>query len=92
MEFDNTDYILKPFPMPELLLKIKQKTINSKEHLSRLPIPSKKKTLERFLIDPHKSIIFKDGVPLDLTQRDYDLLIYLFGSPGKIFSRKELLH
>ena len=90
--FDNTDYVLKPFPMPELLLKIKQKTINARGHLSRLPIPAKEKTLGRFVIDPYKSIIFKDGVPLDLTQRDYDLLIYLFGSPGKIFTREELLH
>ena len=57
-----------------------------------MPIPAKEKTLGRFVIDPYKSIIFKDGVPLDLTQRDYDLLIYLFGSPGKIFTREELLH
>ena len=70
--FDSTDYILKPFSMPELLLKIKQKTINARGHLSRLPIPAKEKTLGRFVIDPsYKSIIFKDGVPLDLTQRDY---------------------
>ena len=87
-EFDNTDYILKPFPMPDLLLKVKQKT----GHLSRLPIPSKEKTLGRFVIDPHKSVISKDGVPLDLTQREYDLLIYLSSSPGKIFTREELLH
>ena len=91
-EFDNTDYILKPFPMPDLLLKVKQKTINSRGHLSRLPIPSKEKTLGRFVIDPHKSVISKDGVPLDLTQREYDLLIYLSSSPGKIFTREELLH
>jgi two-component system response regulator VicR len=36
-------------------------------------------------------MVTKDGVTLDLTQREYELLSYFARSPGKIFSREELM-
>ena len=42
-------------------------------------------------VDEERATIFKDGVPLDLTQREYDLIRFLASRPGKIFSREALM-
>ena len=33
----------------------------------------------------------KNGVPIDLTQREYELLTFLASHPGKVFSRVDLM-
>ena len=34
---------------------------------------------------------YKDNAPLDLTQREYELLKFLASQPGKVFSREALM-
>ena len=34
---------------------------------------------------------YKDNTPLDLTQREYELLKFLASNPGKVFSREALM-
>ena len=46
---------------------------------------------ERMHIDEDRAAIFKDGAPLDLTQREYDLIRFLAARPGKVFSREALM-
>ena len=36
-------------------------------------------------------VAYKDGKPLDLTQREYELLRFLAARPGKVFSREALM-
>ena len=35
--------------------------------------------------------MFKDRKPLDLTQREYELIRFLASQPGKVFSREALM-
>ena len=42
-------------------------------------------------VDKDRAAVFKDGVPLDLTQREYDLICFLAARPGKVFSREALM-
>lgn len=42
-------------------------------------------------IDPLRRRAELDGVPLDLTRREFDLLAFLAGRPGVVVARKELL-
>ena len=35
--------------------------------------------------------VFKDRKPLDLTQREYELIRFLASQPGKVFSREALM-
>ncbi len=46
---------------------------------------------QRVQVDEERATIFKDGAPLDLTQREYDLIRFLAARPGKIFSREALM-
>lgn len=42
-------------------------------------------------IDPEKSIFKKEGIVYDLTRKEFSLMLTLVGSPGEVFSRKEIL-
>ncbi len=42
-------------------------------------------------VDPQRRSATLDGVELDLTRREFDLLAYLAGRPGTVVSRKDLL-
>ena len=46
---------------------------------------------QRVQADEERATIYKDGVPLDLTQREYDLIRFLAARPGKVFSREALM-
>ncbi|MBO8201049.1 response regulator transcription factor [Streptomyces smyrnaeus] len=43
------------------------------------------------VVDPQRRMAQLDGVVLDLTRREFDLLAYLAGRPGVVVPRKELL-
>ena len=45
----------------------------------------------RVNIDRDRATVFKDGLPLELSQREYDLICFLAAQPGKVFSREALM-
>ncbi len=45
----------------------------------------------RIVIDVDLMIAYKDDHPLELTQREYELLKFLASQPGKVFSREALM-
>ena len=47
--------------------------------------------LGRIAIDTELLMAYKDNLPLDLTQREYELLKFLASNPGKVFSREALM-
>ena len=55
--------------------------------------PSAASRLEqgRIAIDTELLMAYKDGAPLELTQREYELLKFLASNPGKVFSREALM-
>ena len=51
----------------------------------------KRLELGRVSIDLDGATVFKDRKPLDLTQREYELIRFLASQPGKVFSREALM-
>jgi two-component system response regulator VicR len=43
------------------------------------------------IVDISKMRVFKKGKPVDLSQREYDLVKYMAKAPGKVFVREELM-
>ena len=94
LELGADDYITKPFSMRELLARVKA-------NIRRVSMPvqngqpaeqSKDAVrLGRVTIDRERAAVLKDGKPLDLTQREYDLICFLAAQPGKVFSREALM-
>ena len=93
LELGADDYIIKPFKNRELVARVKA---NIRRMAMTAPIPPAQPapglTLgERLRVDEDRAAVFKDGAPLDLTQREYDLIRFLAARPGKVFSREALM-
>lgn len=94
LELGADDYITKPFSMRELLARVKANirrvAMKPAEEQPRESQPDEGK-LGRFHIDAAQKTVYKDGKPLDLSQREYDLICYLAAQPGTVFSREQLM-
>ena len=86
------DYITKPFSMRELLARVKA---NMRRSASAAPAaetePENVIVIRALRIDLSRHTVSKNGVELDLTQREYELIRFLAQTPGKIVSRQELM-
>ena len=95
LELGADDYITKPFSMRELLARVKA-NIRRSEMAAPAPagaaVPAAgRMDLGRIAIDQDLMVVYKDGRPLELTQREYELLKFLAAQPGKVFSREALM-
>lgn len=86
------DFIIKPFAMRELLTRVRANTW----HITEEPVNNTEAkeclVFGRIVIDLNQIVALKDDVPLDLTQLEFDLLVFLAKEPGKVFKRKDLLY
>jgi DNA-binding response OmpR family regulator len=48
-------------------------------------------TFRRITVDTSGRVASVDGTALNLTPREFDLLVYMCSSPGKSFTREDLL-
>ena len=94
LELGADDYITKPFSVRELMARVKANI----RRVSMAPAPSAGTQEEsvplgggRLAINEERATVFKDGIPLELTQREYDLICFLAAQPGKVFSREALM-
>ena len=86
------DYITKPFSMRELLARVKS-NIRRTDMLTRPAGPGSGQRLElgRVQVDLGTMTVYKDSEPLELTQREYELVKTLAESRGKAVSRESLM-
>ena len=82
------DYITKPFSIRELQARVKANIRRTDAH-SEEQIEDRR---EGLVIDPERYDVFINGRSAELTQREFELICFLSASPGKVFSREELLH
>ena len=97
LELGADDYITKPFSMRELLARVKA-NIRRTEMLTSASLrrdgaaeDASRIRQGRIVIDTEQMVACKDGAPLDLTQREYELLKFLASQPGRVFSREALM-
>lgn len=88
--FGDDDYIEKPFSPSVLVARVKA-------HLAQYqrlkPQPGSKPeqiTVGPLTADPEQRLIFKNGRPLPLKNKEYELLLFLMRHPGQVFSREDL--
>ena len=93
LELGADDYITKPFSMRELLARVKANI----RRMSMVPAgkgaaaSANRMELGRVTVDTDQMAVLKDGQPLQLSQREYDLIRFLAAQPGKVFSREALM-
>ena len=93
LEVGADDYLTKPFSLPELLARIKALFRRMEALESRPEATDEQEVIERegLAIDVGKRSVSIDGQAVDLTAREFDLLLFFARHPGRVFSRVQLL-
>lgn len=88
LEAGADDYITKPFSVKELAARIKANMRRSRGEV--LP-GGQSDAFGVFTVDANLQEVYKNGRPLELTQREYDIICYFLSSPGRVIPREELM-
>ncbi|MBE7014452.1 MAG: response regulator transcription factor [Ruminococcaceae bacterium] len=92
LELGADDYITKPYSVRELMARVKANLRrNISEAFALAEDESNIIKMGRLVINSERYEVTKDGNPIDLTRREFELLEYLAKKPEKIFSREALL-
>ncbi len=89
LEIGADDYMTKPFSIPELMARVKAQF--RRLNVLQTTITQKKITLGDLVIEIDKHRVSLKSKPLDLTAREFDLLLHFASQPGRVYSRAELL-
>jgi two-component system, OmpR family, response regulator RegX3 len=87
LEVGADDYIVKPFGFRELIARIRAVTRRTGE---RSP-PRSAAGSGHLELDTRGRRIFVEGEEIDLTPREFDLLVLLASDPGAVFRRSRIL-
>lgn len=87
LEAGADDYVVKPFSPRELVLRVNSVLRRSLPEFAReAPFD-----LGPFHLDPSARIVSRDGVPLELSVREFDLFAFFLKHPRQTFDRPTLL-
>lgn len=81
------DYVTKPFS-PSVLVKRVEALLRRAVQKEN---PTVKEATDALIINHEAHEVKLDGVTIDLTLKEYDILKKLFETPGRVFSREQLL-
>lgn len=83
------DYISKPFSIREVSARVKavlRRTQSAEEDSDGGMI-----RFDGFTVDVTKKKVTLDGLEIILTKKEFEVLVLLVSSPGKVFSREDIL-
>jgi DNA-binding response OmpR family regulator len=90
LEVGADDYVTKPFSIRELLARVKaifrrvEQTGSDAQAAGRIEAGG-------LVIDPERRAVTLDGRAVELTAKEFDLLLYFAARPGRVFTRSQLL-
>jgi DNA-binding response OmpR family regulator len=92
LELGADDYVTKPFSIRELVARVKGIFRRSDALDSRSDVPAAEPIRRGGLvIDSEKREVHVDGAAVELTAKEFDLLVQLAQHPGRVYPRAQLL-
>ena len=91
LELGADDYVVKPFSVRELMARVR--TNIRRQEVIAAPAEDETNLIRagRITVDIGRQQLRKDGEPIDVSQREYELVKLLASSAGTVFSREQLL-
>jgi DNA-binding response OmpR family regulator len=93
LEMGADDYLTKPFSVLELAARVKA-IFRRVDALGAAETAVKEKrslAAGDLRIDPDRREVLLQGRPVDLTAKEFDLLVHFARNPGRVYSRSQLL-
>jgi len=91
LELGADDYVTKPFGIRELMARSKALIRRSEQAPQHTPEQETEIIVKDLAIDQNLRKASLKGTRLELTPKEFDLLVLLASNPGKAFTRQELL-
>jgi len=85
------DYITKPFNILELKARIRA-LLRRAGQVAQQEREANRLARGSIVIDTDERAAWKDGRPVDLTAKEFDLIELLLRNPGRVYSRENLLN
>lgn len=84
LEIGANDFIKKPFDPRELILRTEKLLTGGSKN-------NKKYTFKNVIIDDKKHLVTEKGIEVELSKKEYDLLLFLFKNQEVVLSREKIL-
>ena len=81
------DYVEKPFSIGELTARLRA----ALRHKASEAQPAQRIEIDGVVMDFDKRLVTRDGVPIKLTPKEYDLLAILFRNAGRVVTHRHIL-
>jgi len=90
LELGADDYLTKPFSLMEMVARVKA-IMRHHDAMQNHIIESDKLNFTGLSINTQTREVIKERDPLELTAKEFDLLLYFARHPGQVFDRMQLL-
>lgn len=91
LEVGADDYVSKPFSIRELMARVKAQFRRGEALQSNADQSAKRMQVGDLMIDIDKRRVTLAGKQIDLTAKEFDLLLQFVNHPGRVYSRMQLL-
>ena len=89
LELGGDDYLAKPYSIRELVLRVKN--ILNRSYSRGANKEENKEEFNGYEIDYDKRIVTENGENINLTSKEYDLLLFFLENKGKAYNRDQIL-